>query len=70
MVNKKLNQTGKTGSRLGPNEVKVQELSNGQFIITFPKGLAQLKGIGKGSVLTFTINEQGKIEVESRKHEK
>ena len=63
MVNKKLNPKRITGSRLGPNKVKVQELKNGQFIITFPKALAAMKGISKGDVLTFTINDQGKIEV-------
>ncbi|MFH1316593.1 MAG: hypothetical protein ABII01_03680 [Candidatus Woesearchaeota archaeon] len=75
MVNKKLNPKGITGSRLGPNEVKVQELNNSQLIITFPKGLAQLTGISKGTILSFKINDSGKIEIinndqEIRKHGK
>lgn len=67
MVNKKINPKKITGSRLSPNEVKVQELSNGQYTITFPKGLARLKGIVKGDVLEFTINDEGKIEVKKGK---
>ncbi len=63
MVNKKINPKGIKGKRLGPNEVKVQELNNSQLIMTFPKGLASLTGIAKGTILCFKLNEQGKIEI-------
>lgn len=33
--------------------VKIQKLPNGQFIITVPKRLAELKGWDKGTALVF-----------------
>jgi hypothetical protein len=35
------------------NSVKVQELKNGQLVITLPKGLASFKKWGKGTKLVF-----------------
>jgi hypothetical protein len=35
------------------NSVKVQELKNGQLIITLPKGIANFKKWAKGTKLVF-----------------
>jgi len=39
------------------NSVKVQELKNGQLIITLPKGIANFKKWSKGTKLVFVEDQ-------------
>ena len=64
MVNKKINPDKLTGSRLSSNKIKVQQLNNGQYIITVPQTIASLYRLEKGSIITFKINDKGKLEVD------
>lgn len=43
------------------NQVKVQELKNGQLVITIPKPLAGIKGWRKGTVLEFVEDRFGNL---------
>lgn len=60
--------TGK-GSRLGQNKIKVQQLKNSQFIITFPSMWASILDVKKGDVVTFLPGARGGIEVVKLKEE-
>jgi bifunctional DNA-binding transcriptional regulator/antitoxin component of YhaV-PrlF toxin-antitoxin module len=41
--------------------VKIQELPNGQLVITIPKRLAEYEGLDKGDELVFEKHEKGFI---------
>ena len=48
------------------NKVRVQQLPNGQLLITFPRVLAQAMGIGKGDLMEWLL-EDGKLVVKKVK---
>ncbi len=58
-----IQNTGRRGKRLSGNMVRVTQQKNGQMQVTIPKGLALAYGLGKGSVVWFTINENGRLEL-------
>lgn len=61
-----IENNGARGKRLSGNMVKVTQQKNGQMQVTIPKGLALAYGLGKGSVVWFTINERGRLELVRR----
>ena len=63
MVNRKINQKQKTGSRLAQNHIKIQQLKNEQFIITLPKMWAEILDVQKGSIITFKPGVNGGVEI-------
>ena len=44
--------------------VKVMEMSNGQKLVTLPKGLCVALGIEKGDRIRFILNRKGNMEIE------
>jgi bifunctional DNA-binding transcriptional regulator/antitoxin component of YhaV-PrlF toxin-antitoxin module len=46
---------------MATNDVKVQETSKGQLIITLPKGLAAFKGWKRGTTLRFIEDRHGEV---------
>jgi len=51
------------GRRLSANNVKVQKLGNGQFLITFPKFIARAVNLQKGSIIKFEYLMSGGIRL-------
>ena len=43
------------------NQVIVQELKSGQFVITVPRSLAEVKGWKKGTKLEYLENRYGEL---------
>jgi hypothetical protein len=37
----------------------IAETPNGQLLVTFPKGLKKLRGIGRGARIRWLIDEKG-----------
>ena len=51
------------GGRLRQNHIKVQQLKNGQYIITLPKMWAEILKVERGSVVTFVPGNNHGIEL-------
>lgn len=49
--------------------VKIQQLPNGQLMITIPKRLAELKGWQKGAVLVFRDHSFSSFIIEAQQKE-
>ena len=54
-----MKQTEDRGSRLAGNQVKVQQMKNGQFRATIPKAAALGYGLTNGSVVEWEITQRG-----------
>lgn len=52
---------------MSANQVIVQQLKSGQLVITIPRSIANLKGIGKGTILEYTENESGELIIKKVK---
>ena len=52
-----------SGGRLQQNHIKVQQLKNGQYILTLPRMWATLLDVDKGEAITFMPGKQGGIEI-------
>jgi hypothetical protein len=50
--------------------VKLQQLPNGQLILTVPKKLAEFKGWKKGMVITFKDHSQNSFVIEASEGER
>lgn len=46
------------------NQVIVQELKNGQLVITIPKPLANVKGWKKGTTLAYVEDRYGSLTLQ------
>ena len=69
MVNKRINPKKVTGTRLSSNKIKVQQLSNGQFVVTIPSLIASLLDLSKGTVVSFKISKKGTLEIKKNEDE-
>ncbi len=49
--------------------VKLQQLPNGQLILTVPKKLAEFKGWTKGTVITFKQHERNSFIIEAEEEQ-
>lgn len=49
------------------NKVKVQELKNGQLVITVPRALAGIKGWKKGTILEYVEDRYGSLNLQEVK---
>lgn len=49
------------------NQVKVQELNNGQLVITVPRAIAGSKGWKKGTELEFLEDRYGSLTLQEVK---
>lgn len=55
------------GEFMAGNQVIVQELKNGQLVITIPKPLACMKGWKKGTVLGYLEDRYGSLTLQEVK---
>ena len=69
-MNPSINKKQKTGRRLSQNQIKVQQLKNGQYILTLPQMWADILEVKKGSVVSFIPGDKGGIELIKRSKKK
>jgi hypothetical protein len=50
--------------------VKIQQLPNGQLILTVPKKLAEFKGWKKGTIVKYLDHSQRSFIIEAQEEEK
>ena len=51
-------RVGTTITELPGIVTTIAETTNGQLLVTVPKGLARLKGIGKGAKIRWLLDEE------------